>query len=298
MRRAAAGLVSLLLPLPASAQPARDPGLLVSVQWLKTHLQDKNLVILAIGPSTAYGAGHVPGARAVTTQDIIARPPADPVSSSVSMMLPEQVLKETLEQRLGISSDSRIVVVTDSGWVSLGTRLVLTLQYAGLGARASLLDGGAPAWRKAGYPESRDVPPAPTPGHITNALFAKALVVDHLYVAAHAHAANVRLIDARVAAYFNLANPGGTQGHIPGAASIPMEAVLDDNGFFRPTQELETLFRSAGVQPGDTVVAYCQNGFRSTAVILAARILGNPVRNYDGSWRDWGLRKLPTEGGR
>lgn len=285
-RVAAAGLLVLVLHGPDST----SPGLLVSANWLNAHLHDTHLVILEIGPGNAYSIGHIPGARAITIRDIIPTPPAD----SDAKMLPEAALKQMLAERFGISDQSQVVVVSDSGWYSAGTRIMLTLQYVGLGEHSALLDGGAAAWRNAGYPVSTDTPTAPTPGRISSAPVLGHLIVNHEYVAAHARAPKARLIDAREAACFN-ATCGAEVGHLPGATSLPMEALFDDAGMFKSKADLAALFHTAGVQAGDTVVAYCHTGFRSTAVLLAARLLGHPIKNYDGSLRDWRRRGLPTE---
>jgi thiosulfate/3-mercaptopyruvate sulfurtransferase len=287
---AAVAFLSALGHGQAAAQGTSGAGLLVSARWVRDHVHDKDLVILETGANGAYSAGHIAGARSIAVMDVVAHPPAD----SDAKVLPWPALRQLLE-RNGISSQSRVVVVSDSGWLSAGTRLMLTLQYAGLGQRSALLDGGMAAWRKAGYPVTTDVPPDPSPGRMSGAPPTGELIVPRDYVAAHAHSPRVKLIDAREAPCFTAC--GREAGHIPGAASIPMNTLVDDSGFFRSKGDLENIFRAAGVQAGDTVVAYCHNGYMSTAVVFAARLLGHPVRNYDGSFRDWRVHDLPTEGG-
>jgi thiosulfate/3-mercaptopyruvate sulfurtransferase len=95
----------------------------------------------------------------------------------------------------------------------------------------------------------------------------------------------------------------GRKGHIAGAVSIPFTSVFNDSLRLRSPAELRTIFERAGVAPGDTVVAYCHIGQQATAVVFAARVLGHPVRLYDGSFQDWARRpdfpvENPAAGGR
>ena len=84
-------------------------------------------------------------------------------------------------------------------------------------------------------------------------------------------------------------------GHIPGAKNLPFNTFADDSGKFLPLEQLRQRFASAGVQPGDTVVAYCHVGQQATVVLFSARLLGHPIRLYDGSMAEWERLKLPLE---
>jgi len=127
------------------------------------------------------------------------------------------------------------------------------------------------------------------------------LIVDNAYVGAHRSAPRVKVVDARAAEFYT--GPASEQnhmsaGHVPGAVNIPFTAVTSDDLLMLPRSRLEALFGAAGIQPGDTVVAYCHVGQQATAVLFAARVAGHPVRLYDGSFQDWSMRNLPTEGGK
>jgi thiosulfate/3-mercaptopyruvate sulfurtransferase len=279
---------------PASAQLSTGDGLLVTPQWLAHHQHDRDMVILQVGPPTHFPANHIAGSQFIELRDIST--PFQPGTLNLEMP-PEADLISAFEKR-GVSDKSKIVVVFDSEWVSPSTRVLFTLGYLGLGANAVLLDGGLAAWQQAGFPLSHDSTVAAA-GHITTRAI-PSLIVGNGYVAAHKSAPHARIIDARAANFFTGPANEHNQtlaGHVPGAASIPFTSVFTDDNFLLSKSKLDALFSAAGVQPGDTVVAYCHVGQQATAVLLAARVAGHPVRLYDGSFQDWSMRKLPTEGG-
>jgi thiosulfate/3-mercaptopyruvate sulfurtransferase len=162
-----------------------------------------------------------------------------------------------------------------------------------------LLDGGLGAWKRAGLPLTTAEPAAATPGSLTTPMD-RSVVVDHRYVQANATAAHVRLIDARVPMFYEgpsteMQGRKLDPGHIAGAKNLPFNSLSDDSLQFFPVDELRRRFAAVGVQPGDTVAAYCHIGQQATVVLFAARLLGHPVRLYDGSMNDWEIRKLPLE---
>ena len=164
MARNAATLLVLALTLAARPLAAAERDrLLVSTDWLAGHLADPGLVLLHVGDRAEYDAAHLPGARFVALRDVSAGPSGPGESAALRLeMLPAEELRRRLEG-LGIADDSRVVVYFGKDWVSPATRLLFTLDYAGLGANASLLDGGQPAWVRAGYALTAQVP-APRAG--------------------------------------------------------------------------------------------------------------------------------------
>ena len=281
-------------PTTATANP-RD-GLVVSTAWLGARLDDPNLVLLHVGDGREYGAEHIRGARLVTPRDISARhsPGALPLE-----MLPPDELRRRLEM-LGVSDDSRIVVYHAGDWVSPATRVVLTLDWIGLGDRTSLLDGGMARWKRDGRPVTSVVPAAPKPGRLSARAPRRELIVDHAAVRRSIGAPRVKIVDARAATFYDGSARGHHRaGHIPSAVNIPFSSVFDDVFRLLPADSLAAVFRRAGVGPGDTVVVYCHIGQQATTVILAARSLGYPAQLYDGSFDDWSARtELPVEIGR
>ena len=289
------GLLAIgLFVLTVQAAGPRD-ALLVSPAWLAQHVNDPDLVMLHVSDPAEYGKKHIAGARFVVRANLAA--PQTPGGLNLELPSPE-ALKSALEA-LGISDNSRIVVIHGGGWVSPATRVVLTLQAAGLGDRTMLLDGGVEAWEKAGKPVTTDVPAAKT-GTLSPLKMASP-IVDADFVKAHLTDPKTKIIDARDAEYYSGEKTGGNQagphktGHITGAKNLPYSTTVNEDNTLKSEAELKALFDQAGVKPGDTVVAYCHIGQQATAVVFAARTLGINVKLYDGSFEDWSKRDGPVE---
>ena len=276
---------SLGLALPARAQ--RDQ-MLVTTAWLAQHLHDPNLVLLHVGGDGEYKAMHIPGARFADMDDVSV---SEHTAEGLMLEMPSaESLRERL-QKLGISNDSRIVVYYGSDWVSPSTRIVFTLDYAGLGGQTSLLDGGMPAWVREGR-KVTDRLPAPRTGTLSP-LRIKPIVVNAAYVKQHIGTRGVSIVDGRDASFYDGVQRGSAHGgeqragHIASAKSVPFTQVTLDNLLLKSPNELRELFTKAGVQAGDTIVGYCHVGQQATAMLFAARSLGHPVLLYDGSYQEW-----------
>jgi thiosulfate/3-mercaptopyruvate sulfurtransferase len=305
-----AALFAAMFAGTASAQytkPTRG-DLLVSSDWLATQLKNPKLVLFHVGEKPEYDAGHIPGARFLELHDISSPMTMDTTKLALEM-LPAHQLRERLE-KLGISDDSRVVIYYGNDWVSPSTRTLLTLQYAGLGANASILDGGMPEWKKGNRPLTTEVPAAPKAGKITPRP-TQPLVVDADFVTSHIRTPGYTIVDARNTIFYDgpIQDPGGTNAaghprekivpsHVPGAVNIVFESVFDDTNHLLPDARLREMFTQAGVKPNDTIVAYCHVGQQATAFLFAAEALGYNVKLYDGSFPDWKKRGLPTESSR
>jgi thiosulfate/3-mercaptopyruvate sulfurtransferase len=283
-----ATLILLFAPALFGATPRES--LLVDAAWLKQHVHDPNLVLLQVGDPASFEAAHIAGARKLTLQDIHVSDHSTP-QGLILEMLPAEELRKRLED-LGISDGSRIVVYFGKDWVSPTTRILLTLQYAGLGARASMLDGGLPAWIRAGGAVTKEATVVKkgklAPLHI------QPLVVDGTTVRSRIGAKGYAIVDGRASVFYDGVEAGEDHGevkerlgHVHGALSIPYTSITDDDLRIKPTAELRALFDKAGVKAGDTVIGYCHIGMQTTAMLLAARILGHDVLLYDGSFQDW-----------
>jgi len=290
-----------------NTRPTRS-DLLVTSDWLATQLNNPKLVLFHVGEKPEYDAGHIPGARFLELRDI-STPPTRDTNALALEMLPADQLRQRLAQ-LGISDDSRVVVYFGNDWLSPSTRVLLTLQYAGLGAHASLLDGGMPEWKKGNHPLTTDVPPAPKPGKLTPRP-TQPIIVDADFVKSHIRTPGYAIVDARNTMFYDgpiqEASATSSMGHpmpkivpshVPGAVNIVFETVFDDTGHLLPESRLRDLFTQAGVRPNDTVIAYCHVGQQATALLFGAEALGYNVKLYDGSFQDWKKRDLPVESSR
>ena len=286
---AALSCAVLAAPRVTPAQMSAPPSapVTVSTDWLSKHLNDPNIVLLHVGNRKEYDAGHIPGARYVALEDISVSSHDHDNGLMLEMPKPDS-LRAQLEA-LGISSNSRVIVYYGNDWVSPATRVIFTLDYAGLGAGSALLDGGMPAWKAEGRALSTAAP-KPSRGQLA-ALSVKPIVVDAAWVRSRLGSPSLHLIDGRAAVFYDGVEAGGSRkGHIAGAKNLPYTEIADDNLKLRDAAELRALFARAGVAPGDTVVAYCHIGQQATAVLFAARSLGHPVLLYDGSYQDWSRR--------
>jgi thiosulfate/3-mercaptopyruvate sulfurtransferase len=271
-----------------SAEP-----LLVDAAWLARHLSDRNLVLLHVGDPAQFDSAHIPGARFVSQRMVSVS--SEDHERGLMLELPSADSLRAQLQRLGISDDSRIVVYYGGDWVSPTTRVVFTLDHAGLGARTSLLDGGMRAWVAAGGAVTKEKA-SPREGRLS-ALRTQPLVVDAEWVRSHVGKPGISVVDARAASFYDgVEATAGRKGHIPGARSFPFTDVAGDDLKWLSRAALAERFAKAGVAPGDTIVGYCHIGQQATAMLLAARITGHPVRLYDGSMQEWSRRaELPLE---
>jgi len=274
---------------PLNAQGPVPKDLVVTPAWLAAHLNQPNLVILHVGPAEAFDQKHIAGAHFVSLDAISV---SEHSGKGLMLEMPRaDKLREGLES-LGISDNSTIVVYNASEWFTPSTRLMFTLDYAGLGDRAHYLDGGLEAWLREGHPVTTEKT-APGAGHLS-ALRTRPIVVDAEYVHSHLADPHVAVVDARASVYYDGIDAGRDhdgsalrRGHIAGARSIPFTEMTDDQTMLKSVDQLRAIFAKAGVQPGDTIVGYCHVGQQATGMLFGARLLGHPVRLYDGSYEDW-----------
>ncbi len=258
--------------------------LVVSAAWLAEDIEVENLVLFHVGDRAEYDAGHVPGARWITLDDVSL--PRVPGTLTLQLLSVEE-LRSRLAAR-GVSDDSRIVLYWGKDRVTPVTRIMFALDYAGLGDRASVLDGGMPAWTSAGGAVTTAVP-ADRPGQLATRP-ARDLVVDVDWVSDHVRSPTPGhvLVDARDSRYYDGTEASmGRNGHIPGAVSVPYVHLFDETFHFVGTEQLRAVFERAGVKPGDVVVTYCHIGQQASAVLFGAKLLGHEVRLFDGSMQEW-----------
>ncbi len=266
------------------AQTPRD-GLLISPDRLAALMEQGDVVLLHVGDTAGYRQAHLPGAHFVQLSDIS----APRTGGDLSLQLPTaDALKATLES-YGVSDGSHIVVYWGQDWVTPSTRVVFTLDWAGLGERTHLLDGGMPAWQAAGRLVTTKVPAAGG-GRITRLEPRPDRVVQKTWLESNLNARGFALVDARAPVFYEGTRPdNGRLGHIPHAGSLPWADLVVDGDVIRwkSADELKALFAAAGVAPGETVIVYCHIGQFATSVAFAARTLGYDVRLFDGSFQEW-----------
>jgi len=294
VRAALAGLLALGTATVARTGDERmaPADLVVTTDWLAQHLQDSNLVLLHVGEKAEYEKEHLPGAQLVGPRDLAAA--QSPGGLTLQLPAPGE-LGAKLEA-LGIGDTSRIVVYFGKDWVSPTTRVLFTLDYAGLSGRTSLLDGGMPAWRSEGRPLTSEVR-TPKPGHLT-ARTDPDVLAELGWVKSRLGKPGTVLVDARASKFYEGGDPGSMPraGHIPGARSVPFATLVREDNKFKTDSEIAAIFEQAGVRKDDTVVSYCHIGQQATVVYFAAKLLGYQARVYDGSWDEWSRHdELPVE---
>jgi thiosulfate/3-mercaptopyruvate sulfurtransferase len=274
------------------------PELLVTTGWLAEHLNDPGLVIVESDEDVLlYDTGHIPGAIKVDWH----------------LDLNDQVTRDYVDgqgfadlcSRNGISRDSTVVFYGDNfNWWAAYALWVFRL-FGHPDVR--LLNGGRMKWLQEGRDLTTDVPkPEPTDYPVVERDDApiRAFRDDVLQ---HVNTGG-KLVDVRSPGEYSgelLHMPDYPQegalrgGHIPGAASKPWKMAANDDGTFKDADALRGIYaQELGLDPGDDVVVYCRIGERSSHTwFVLQNLLGYPtVRNYDGSWTEWGnLVKAPIE---
>jgi thiosulfate/3-mercaptopyruvate sulfurtransferase len=227
-----------------------------------------------------YLKEHIPGALYVDLATQLAGP-ADPRRGRHPLPSPTEL--QDAARSWGIHNNDVVVAYDDSGNMA-AARLWWLLRYSGL-TSVSLLDGGLPAWKAAGFRLERGDGQA-APGDVT--LTAGAMPVIDAAEASAWHQSGV-LLDARAGeryrGEFEPVDPRA--GHIPGAVSAPTTGNLDDEGRFLPAGELKGRFAGIGVAPGSPVAVYCGSGVTAAHEIAALEIAGITAALYPGSFSEW-----------
>jgi thiosulfate/3-mercaptopyruvate sulfurtransferase len=276
------------------ADYAKD--VLVDTQWVEDHLDDDSIRIVEVDENPAlYAESHIPGAIGFDWQKD----------------LQDQVKRDFLEPddfgklfgSRGISNDHTVVLYGDrNNWFAAYTYWYL--KYYGHD-RVLLMNGPREKWIEEGRPTSTDVPSqaattfeARPPDESIRAMRDEML---------QKVGSDTRLVDVRSPQEFSgelIAMAGYEQegaqrsGHIPGAINVPWAQAVQEDGTFKSADELQDLYGGKGALDGDEVVAYCRIGERSahTWFVLHELLGKDNVRNYDGSWTEWGnMVGVPVE---
>jgi thiosulfate/3-mercaptopyruvate sulfurtransferase len=265
------------------------PEVLVDADWVQAHLKDPKVRLVEVDVDTsAYQQGHIPGAVAFNwqkqLQDQVVRAPLS------------QAQLEDLLSQAGISNDTTIVLYGDNNNWFAAWALWILKYYGHQDVR--LLDGGRVKW----LADKREIT-TEVPSYARASYSAQAPVKDiralRDQILGQLGQQGFALVDVRspgeysgeLLAPANLPQEGAQRGgHIPGAANIPWSQAVREDGTFKSADELRALYGAKGITPDKDIVAYCRIGERSSHTWYVLNfLLGYPhVRNYDGSWTEWG----------
>jgi thiosulfate/3-mercaptopyruvate sulfurtransferase len=265
-----------------------NPHLLWTVDELKSRLQDPRLVIMDLRPPEAYSNGHIPGARSFDIFGISlidTRP--EPLRAYLWII-------EHLIQAKGINSDSTVVLYDDVAGMR-SARLFWFLEFFGH-EDVHILNGGFNAWQESGLPITQEAM-IPTPGNFKMKQRRELLATADDVLAGLGNPSTV-IVDTRTdEEYTGQLVRAARGGAVPGAVHLEWTNNLDARGFFKSAGELTQMYASRGIRPENEVIPHCHGGYRSAHTYVALRLIGYPkVRNYLGSWGEWGNRQdLPIE---
>ncbi len=266
-----------------------DPKVLVETDWVAEHLKDPNLRIVESDEDVLlYEVGHIPGAVKIDWHVDLQNP-----------VIRDYINKrgfEALMSSRGISNESTVLFYGDkSNWWATYAFWVFKLFGHD---KCLIMNGGRQKWIAENRPLSKETPDLPRTNYVAKERDDTEIRAFRDQVMRHVGAGNP-LVDVRSPQEFSgelLHMPGYPQegalrgGHIPGARNIPWSKAVREDGTFKSPEELKQLYEPLGITPDKDVIAYCRIGERSShSWFVLQYLLGYPkVRNYDGSWTEWG----------
>ena len=273
------------------------PESLASTQWVAEHGNDSNVRLIEVDVDTeAYGQGHVAGAVGWSWQ------------SQLQQTVRRDIINKDDMQRLlgssGVDNNTTIILYGDNNnWFAAWA--FWQVKYYGHGD-VRVMNGGRVKWVAENRPLTTD-----SPNHGAKTYRAsdgnENIRAYRDQVLAGVNAGNISLVDVRAPAEYsgellapaNLPQEGSQRGgHIPGAANIPWGQAVQEDGTFKSADDLRALYGGKGIDGGRETIAYCRIGERSSHTwFVLTQLLGfGNVRNYDGSWTEWGsIVRAPIE---
>lgn len=267
--------------------PSKD--VLVSTEWVEAHKSDTNVRLVEVDvDNSAYDQGHIVGA----------------IAWNWSTQLNDQVRRDVLSEEQwtellsasGITPDTQIILYGDNNnWFAAFAYWQLKMFGHN---NVQLMNGGRKKWEL----ENRELVTTPTSVTATSytapAAGNQSIRARQVDVFQALNGGNIALVDVRSPQEFTgevIAPPGMTEtaqrgGHIPGAVNVPWAKAVNEDGTFKSDEELSALYGNVGVTPDKDVIAYCRIGERSSHTwFVLQELLGfKNVKNYDGSWTEWG----------
>ncbi len=272
-----------------------DP--LVEPEWLLEQIDDDDLIVIqSVRREGEFAREHIAGAQPLRFDEITWEG-----EEGWIVEFPEVDDLVDVLRKAGIRKNSRVVIYGAS--MTATARTWVTFEYLGLGDRAFLLNGGLADWKAAGGAVATGEAEAIARGDV-EAGDPLDFRVSAEWVLERLDDPSVVLLDARPDDEYTGADDGmggiTTPGHIPGAAQLYWEELMDpeNNTRFLPPEQVARVLEQHGAGAGRTHVAYCMIGMRASVAYMAARMHGLDIHLYDGSWRDWGMREgVPVETG-
>ncbi len=272
----------------ATAAVAQAPsGPLVSGEWLEKNLNDPKLRVLEVSVEPGlYERGHIPGAQNVVwTTDLV-----DTLERDIAK--PESF--QALVKKLGINDDSTVVLYGDNNnWFAAWGAWVFDVYSV---KNVKLLDGGRKKWEADKRPfDTKAV--SLQAGNIKIAERNTKLRARLADIVDASKSKNAVIVDIRSPDEYSgkiFAPPGSQElsvraGHVPGAVNVPWGKAVAEDGTFKSKDDLKKLYADAGIDGSKPVITYCRIGERSSHTwFLLTKILGYDVKNYDGSWTEYG----------
>jgi thiosulfate/3-mercaptopyruvate sulfurtransferase len=266
-----------------------NPDSLVSTQWVADHGSDANVRLVEVDVDTdAYGQGHIAGAVGWSWQSQL--------QQSVRRDIPDKAEMEQLLGSAGIDNNTTVVLYGDNNnWFACWA--FWQLKYYGHND-VKVMNGGRAKWTAENRALTTDAPDQAAKTYRASEPN-QALRAYRDQVLASVNAGNIALVDVRspdeyagiLLAPPNLPQEGAQRGgHIPGAANIPWAQAANEDGTFKSADELQQLYGGKGIDGSKETIAYCRIGERSSHTwFVLTQLLGHSnVRNYDGSWTEWG----------
>lgn len=262
-----------------------DGSYITDAKWLSENLKSNDILILDARSDKEYAKGHIPGAINVAWQGF-ANMEGKPGDKGWGVVLSDDKLSEKLSA-IGVDKTKTIVIYCDNknGWGEDG-RFVWMLKMAGI-ENAKMLNGGFKFWESSKYEVSTEVvSPVASSFIIENSNKGGSINTEEL----NAKLGKVKILDSREKDEYEGAVKFGEArgGHIPGAINLTFNTLFNENETFKSADELEAIFKAAGLNKEDEIVTYCTAGIRSAHLSLALRMMGyNNVKNYDESFYTW-----------
>jgi len=256
--------------------------LLIEPEALASQLERDDILIVDLSDAPLYHQQHIPGAMRLEYSRLLAnRPPV------MGLLPAETTLAEALAA-LGITPDTHVIAY-DNETSNRACRFLWTLDVIGQ-RHFSLLNGGLNAWLRENYPVDDRIPEVTASALSVH--YGDEHRADKAYILAHLDDPDVRILDTRSAAeYAGTDRRAQRAGHIPHAINIEWTQAIDrqNNMKFKPADQLQALYRDAGITPDKEIIVHCQTHQRSSHTYMVLKSLGyTRLKGYPGSWSEWG----------